>query len=146
MEKRIQNPKLTTFTCVVVLIAFYFVGGMIGKATSFLSGSVALVWPPAGIALIAILLSDRRSRPGAALSGDIAPQPGRGSFRIVMPRIVLKISPVCSSSRRPGFACQTKPDKWSRQYPITDSDGNEYRRPAAGPMLFARLWPRRSTP
>ena len=48
--------KLTTFTRVVVLIACYFVGGIVGKETSFLSGSVALVWPPAGIALAAILL------------------------------------------------------------------------------------------
>ncbi len=63
----IQNQNLTTFTRVVVLIALYFVGGLIGKETTFLSGSVALVWPPAGIALAAILLFGYRFWPGVAL-------------------------------------------------------------------------------
>ena len=49
-------PSLTTLTRVVILIALYFLGGLFGKQASFLSGSVALVWPPAGIALAAILL------------------------------------------------------------------------------------------
>src|ERR1019366_4810141 len=67
MEKWMQNRKLTTLTRAVVLIALYFVGGLIGKETSFLSGSVALVWPPAGIALAAILLFGYRFWPGVAL-------------------------------------------------------------------------------
>jgi PAS domain S-box-containing protein len=67
MTKAVQNQKLTTFTRVVVLIAVYFLGGLIGKETSFLSGSVALVWPPAGIALAAILLFGYRFWPGVAL-------------------------------------------------------------------------------
>jgi PAS domain S-box-containing protein len=62
-----QNQNLTTFTRMVILIALYFVGGLIGKETSFLSGSVALVWPPAGIALAAILLFGYRFWPGVAL-------------------------------------------------------------------------------
>jgi PAS domain S-box-containing protein len=67
MTKWMQNQKLTTFTRVVVLIALYFVGGLIGKRTTFLSGSVVLVWPPAGIALAAILLFGYRFWPGVAL-------------------------------------------------------------------------------
>jgi PAS domain S-box-containing protein len=67
MAKRIQYQNLTTLTRVAVLIALYFVGGLIGKETSFLSGSVALVWPPAGIALAAILLFGYRFWPGVAL-------------------------------------------------------------------------------
>jgi PAS domain S-box-containing protein len=67
MAKRMQNQKLTTFTRVVLLIALYFVGGLVGKETTFLSGSVALVWPPAGIALAAILLFGYRFWPGVAL-------------------------------------------------------------------------------
>src|SRR5258706_9926639 len=67
MAKWIHNQKLTTFTRVVVLIAFYFVGGLVGKEASFLSGSVALVWPPAGISLAAILLFGYRFWPGVAL-------------------------------------------------------------------------------
>lgn len=62
-----RNSKLTPFTRVVVLIAFYFVGGLLGKKASFLSGSVVLVWPPAGIALAAILLFGYRFWPGVAL-------------------------------------------------------------------------------
>src|SRR5438876_8318144 len=61
------KPGLTTFTRVVILTAFYFVGGLLGKEASFLSGSVALVWPPAGIALAAILLFGYRFWPGVAL-------------------------------------------------------------------------------
>jgi integral membrane sensor domain MASE1 len=56
MAKWIQPQNLTTPTRVVLLIALYFLGGLVGKQTTFLSGSVALVWPPAGIALAAILL------------------------------------------------------------------------------------------
>src|SRR5271170_1129845 len=67
MTKWMQNQKLTPFTRVVILIALYFVGGLVGKETSFLSGSVALVWPPAGIALAAILLFGYRFWPGVAL-------------------------------------------------------------------------------
>jgi PAS domain S-box-containing protein len=62
-----HNRKLTTFTRVVVLVALYFLGGLVGKETTFLSGSVALVWPPAGIALAAILLFGYRFWPGVAL-------------------------------------------------------------------------------
>jgi PAS domain S-box-containing protein len=67
MAKWMQNQKLTTFTRVVMLIALYFLGGLVGKTTTFLSGSVALVWPPAGIALAAILLFGFRFWPGVAL-------------------------------------------------------------------------------
>ena len=67
MVKWMQHQKLTTFTRVVILIALYFVGGLVGKETAFLSGSVALVWPPAGIALAAILLFGYRFWPGVAL-------------------------------------------------------------------------------
>ena len=67
MAKWARNQKLTTFTRTVVLIALYFIGGLVGKETSFLSGSVALVWPPAGIALAAILLFGYRFWPGVAV-------------------------------------------------------------------------------
>ena len=62
-----QNKHLTTFTRVVILTAFYFLGGILGKEASFMSGSIALVWPPAGIALAAILLFGYRFWPGVAL-------------------------------------------------------------------------------
>ncbi|PYJ07721.1 MAG: hypothetical protein DME25_03220, partial [Verrucomicrobia bacterium] len=62
-----SKQRLTILTRVVILTAFYFVGGLVGKKASFLSGSVALVWPPAGIALAAILLFGYRFWPGLAL-------------------------------------------------------------------------------
>jgi PAS domain S-box-containing protein len=62
-----SSPGLTTLTRVVILIALYFLGGLLGKQASFLSGSAALVWPPAGIALAAILLFGYRFWPGVAL-------------------------------------------------------------------------------
>ncbi|MEY4388274.1 MAG: hypothetical protein RLY20_3557, partial [Verrucomicrobiota bacterium] len=62
-----SKPGLTTATRVVILIAIYFAGGLLGKESSFLSGSVALVWPPAGIALAAIFLFGYRFWPGVAL-------------------------------------------------------------------------------
>jgi two-component system, cell cycle sensor histidine kinase and response regulator CckA len=58
-------------TRVVILTAFYFVGGMLGKAASFSSGEVALVWPPAGIALAAILLFGYSFWPGVAFGAII---------------------------------------------------------------------------
>ena len=60
-------PSFTTPTRVVILVALYFLGGVLGKQGSFLSGSIALVWPPAGIALAAILLFGYRFWPGVAL-------------------------------------------------------------------------------
>jgi PAS domain S-box-containing protein len=59
--------RLSTVTRVVILIALYFLGGLLGKQACFLSGSVVLVWPPAGIALAAILLFGYRFWPGVAL-------------------------------------------------------------------------------
>ena len=60
-------PGLTPFTRVVMLTALYFLGGLLGKEGAFLSGSVVLVWPPAGIAMAAILLFGYRFWPGVAL-------------------------------------------------------------------------------
>jgi len=65
--KLASGPGLSTLTRVVLLIALYVLGGLLGKAASFLSGSIALVWPPAGIGLAAILLFGYRFWPGVAL-------------------------------------------------------------------------------
>jgi signal transduction histidine kinase/FixJ family two-component response regulator len=62
-----DKTRLTTLTRVVVLTALYFLGGLLGKESSFLSGSIALVWPPSGIALAAILLFGYRFWPGIAI-------------------------------------------------------------------------------
>src|SRR5579872_131305 len=67
MVKIWPKLKLTSFTRVVLLVAIYFLGGLLGNKASFLSGKVALVWPPAGIALAAILLFGYSFWPGVAL-------------------------------------------------------------------------------
>jgi PAS domain S-box-containing protein len=59
-----EKKQLTTVTRVVMLTALYFLGGLLGKETSFLKHSVSLVWPPSGIALAAILLFGYRFWPG----------------------------------------------------------------------------------
>src|SRR4051794_35111932 len=67
MTKIWPKRELSWFTRVVMLIALYFVGGLLGKQGVFLSGHVVLVWPPAGIALAAILLFGYSFWPGVAL-------------------------------------------------------------------------------
>lgn len=62
-----KTNQLTTATRVVMLTALYFLGGLLGKQTAFLSGSVSLVWPPSGIAMAAILLFGYRFWPGIAV-------------------------------------------------------------------------------
>ena len=62
-----DKTRLTTLTRVVALTALYFLGGLLGKESSFFSGKVALVWPPSGIALAAILLFGYRFWPGIAI-------------------------------------------------------------------------------
>jgi PAS domain S-box-containing protein len=66
MEKIWPKRGLTTFTRIVILVGLYFLGGLLGKQGAFLSGQVVLVWPPAGIALAAILLFGYRFWPGVA--------------------------------------------------------------------------------
>jgi hypothetical protein len=51
----------------LLLAAAYVIGGWLGKDTSFMSGQASLVWPPAGIALAAILLFGYRMWWGVAL-------------------------------------------------------------------------------
>jgi PAS domain S-box-containing protein len=49
------------------LIALYFLGGLLGRLGAFQQGDLALVWPPAGIALAALLLFGYRFLPGVFL-------------------------------------------------------------------------------
>lgn len=58
---------LSFFTRAVILIAFYFVGGLVGEQASFKADTIAIVWPPSGIALAAILLFGYKFWPGVAL-------------------------------------------------------------------------------
>ena len=65
-----QHQQLTTFArggFPHFVNVFIFVGGLVGKETAFFSGSMALVWPPAGIAMAAILVFGYRYWSGVAL-------------------------------------------------------------------------------
>ncbi len=63
---RMRISGLSLATRVVVVVAFYFVGGLLGKEAAFDSGNSPLVWPPAGIALGVLLLFGSRFWPGVA--------------------------------------------------------------------------------
>jgi two-component system, cell cycle sensor histidine kinase and response regulator CckA len=66
-----KTSNFSTPVRAVMLAALYVVGGLLGGASSFMSGEVALVWPPAGIALAAILLFGYRMWWGVALGAWI---------------------------------------------------------------------------
>ncbi|MEO7298320.1 MAG: MASE1 domain-containing protein [Verrucomicrobiota bacterium] len=76
-----KKSGLTFPSQLVILIAFYFFGGLVGRETSFVSQHFTLLWPPAGIALAAILLFGNRFWPalilGAFLFGFEGGQPLR---------------------------------------------------------------------
>jgi two-component system, cell cycle sensor histidine kinase and response regulator CckA len=59
--------RFTTPVGASLLAALYVISGLLGKSSSFMGGEVALVWPPAGIALAAILLFGYRVWWGVAL-------------------------------------------------------------------------------
>src|SRR6185312_3860918 len=67
VEQIWPKRSLSTFTRIVMLVGLYFLGGLLGKQGAFMSGSMVLVWPPAGIALAAILLFGYRFWPGVAI-------------------------------------------------------------------------------
>jgi hypothetical protein len=66
-----KRPHFSTPVCALMLAAVYLIGGMLGRASSFMGGEVALVWPPAGIALAAVLLFGYRVWWGVALGAWI---------------------------------------------------------------------------
>ena len=56
LDRHIFSAFRSHLVRIVGVTALYFFGGILGKESSFMHGNVALVWPPAGIALAAILL------------------------------------------------------------------------------------------
>src|SRR5436190_144341 len=71
MNTEAKAKHLTSATRVILLTSVYFLGGMLGKAGAFMNGDIALVWPPAGIALAAILLFGYRFIPGVAFGAFV---------------------------------------------------------------------------
>src|SRR4051794_17287431 len=62
-----SSANLSTATRIIILTAFYFVGGIAGKDSTFMNGTVSLVWPASGIATAAILLFGYQFLPGVAV-------------------------------------------------------------------------------
>jgi PAS domain S-box-containing protein len=62
-----KPSRLTTPVGASLLALLYVVSGLLGHSSSFMDGNVALIWPPAGIALAAILLFGYRMWWGVAL-------------------------------------------------------------------------------
>ena len=68
---RLPSPRLTVSAQYLVEFALvlvaYFLGGKVGLAIPFTSGNVSPVWPPAGIALVAMLVVGYRIWPAVAI-------------------------------------------------------------------------------
>jgi two-component system cell cycle sensor histidine kinase/response regulator CckA len=62
-----KPSRLTTPVGAMLLALLYVVSGFMGHSSSFMNGEVALLWPPAGIALAAILLFGYRMWWGVAI-------------------------------------------------------------------------------
>src|SRR3954452_18920326 len=63
----------TGYTLRLALLAgAYFAAGKLGLHLAFATSSVTAIWPPTGIALVAILLGGRRMWPGVALGALLA--------------------------------------------------------------------------
>src|SRR5213083_2801835 len=76
-----RSPRFSKVVMLAILTAVYFAAGKLGLALAFVNASASAVWPPAGIALAALLLLGYRTWPaifvGAFLvnlttAGDIA--------------------------------------------------------------------------
>jgi PAS domain S-box-containing protein len=90
----------------LVLVA-YFLGGKIGLAMPFTSGNVSPVWPPAGIALAAMLVVGYRIWPavaiGAFLVNFFTPIPHAAALGIAVGNTVGPLAGVWLLRRIPGF-------------------------------------------
>jgi PAS domain S-box-containing protein len=71
LAKHLFAPFRSNMVRIAAITALYFLGGMLGKEGSFMSGNVALVWPPAGIALAAIILFGYKFWPWVALGAGL---------------------------------------------------------------------------
>ncbi len=90
----------------LVLVA-YFLGGKVGLAVPFTSGNVSPVWPPAGIALVAMLVVGYRVWPGVAIGAFLVnfftPIPHVAALGIAVGNTVGPLAGAWLLRRIPGF-------------------------------------------
>ena len=65
-------PRVTHWARVAALAVVYFAAAKLGLSMAFVADQVSAVWPPAGIALAALLLFGRRVWPGVLLGAFAA--------------------------------------------------------------------------
>jgi integral membrane sensor domain MASE1/anti-sigma regulatory factor (Ser/Thr protein kinase) len=66
------RPRLAAFQWTLVLALLYFAAAKLGLALAFATPNVTAIWPPAGIALAALVLWGRRLWPGVLLGAFLA--------------------------------------------------------------------------
>ena len=67
-EQSERLRRLPTFLAIVVVAIVYFIAGKLGLKLAFLNASASPVWPPAGIALAALILLGYRAWPAIFLA------------------------------------------------------------------------------
>jgi hypothetical protein len=75
-----ERPWLRTSIAIVALAAVYFGAGKLGLSWAYIHTSTSAVWPPAGIALAALLLWGYRLWPGIFLGAFLVNITTQGSL------------------------------------------------------------------
>jgi integral membrane sensor domain MASE1/anti-sigma regulatory factor (Ser/Thr protein kinase) len=68
----IRRPQASFVGLCVAVAAAYFGSAKLGLALAFSTASVTAIWPPTGIALVALVLGGRRLWPGVAVGAFLA--------------------------------------------------------------------------
>lgn len=107
-QRHLATPvRAVLFTRLTVVLAAYFLAGKIGLAIPFTSGNVSPVWPPAGIALAAMLAWGFGMWPavlaGAFLVNFFSPVPHAASLGIAVGNTGSALVAAWLVRRTPGF-------------------------------------------
>jgi PAS domain S-box-containing protein len=101
------SVRAVLFSHLSIVLAAYFLAGRIGLAIPFTSGNVSPVWPPAGIALAALLVWGYGMWPavmvGAFLVNFFSPIPHAAAFGIAAGNTVSALMAAWLVRKTPGF-------------------------------------------
>src|SRR6185369_15360223 len=82
---RLRWQSIPYLVKIVILAALYFVTAKVGLQFATIGQNVTLVWPPAGLAVAALILSDFRLWPGIALGAFVV----HATTGFALPEVVL---------------------------------------------------------